>query len=336
MNQPHLPRVGLVLGSGGLAGYAFGVAAVHELSRITGWDPRHADVMLGTSAGSSIAAALRGGVNPTQLAEHLTSLDTDPSRMAAMQAISAQPARLDGVKPSSWRLVEYELRRGRNARPMSVISGLLPRGGVSTSPVGRFAAGLHDEDWPERELWLVAIDLETGRRRVFGRNDEGQRPPVAAAVEASSAIPGYFKPVEWGATSYVDGGIRSPNNADLLRGADLDAIIVISPQSATQRPMRSPIQTVLRAGSTRRTRFEIEALRRNGTQLVIIEPPEWVRSIIGLNPMDATRMTQVYAASAAAVAEQLKSPGHAPVVEWLSSVAQRVPPMHTIEIPGHL
>ncbi len=336
MNKSHLPRVGLVLGSGGLTGYAFGVAAVHELCRITEWDPRHAEIMLGTSAGASIAAALRGGVNPDQLAEHLVSLDTDPSRMAAVQAISSQPARLDGVKPASWRLVEYELRRGRNARPMSVISGLLPRGGVPTSPVGRFAAGLHDDDWPQQDLWLVAIDLDTGRRRVFGRDDEGQRPLVSAAVEASSAIPGYFKPVDFDGTAFIDGGMRSPNNADLLRGRDLDIIVVISPQSAPQWPMRSPLQTVLRAGSTRRTRSEISELRRNGTDVMVIEPPEWVRSIIGLNPMDASRMTQVFAASAAAVGEQLSCRGNASIVERLREAASVIPPMHTIEIPEHL
>ncbi len=333
MTDRRAPRVGLVLGSGGLAGYAFGCAAVRSLHEATGWDARSADVVVGTSAGASIAAVLRGGISPAQIADHVLSLESDQSRMDAMTAISRQSARPESARPSSLRLVESELRRGREARPMSLISGLLPRGQASTGPVGRFAADLHEQDWPAEELWLVAIDLDSGHRRVFGRGDEGARPHVAAAVEASSAIPGYFRPVEFDGRSFIDGGIRSPNNADVLAGHGLDLVVIVSPQSAPRWPMKSPLQTILRSGSTKRTRNEAAELEARGAKVLVIEPPEWVRSIIGLNPMDAARMVPVFVAATSAVNALLRQAKHDPVLEQLRLAAALAPELPEIALP---
>ena len=64
-------------------------------------------------------------------------------------------------------------------------------------------------------LWIVAVDLDVGRRVVFGA--PGRRPStVGEAVEASCAIPGYFAPVTIDGTRYVDGGVHSTTNGDLL------------------------------------------------------------------------------------------------------------------------
>ena len=68
--------------------------------------------------------------------------------------------------------------------------------------------------WPERPLWVCAVDLDSGERIVFGR--DGVDAPIGVAVQASSSIPGFFRPVEHGGQRYVDGGVHSPTNADLL------------------------------------------------------------------------------------------------------------------------
>jgi len=49
-----------VLGAGGIAGFSFHVGALAALAELTGWDPRDADLIVGTSAGANAAASLRG------------------------------------------------------------------------------------------------------------------------------------------------------------------------------------------------------------------------------------------------------------------------------------
>ncbi|MEO6025656.1 MAG: patatin-like phospholipase family protein, partial [Candidatus Binatia bacterium] len=63
-----MARIGLVLGAGGATGHAFHIGVLSALEEATGWDPRTADVIVGTSAGAVIAALLRGGLSPRDLA----------------------------------------------------------------------------------------------------------------------------------------------------------------------------------------------------------------------------------------------------------------------------
>jgi NTE family protein len=63
-----MARIGLVLGAGGATGHAFHIGVLSALEEATGWDPRTADVIVGTSAGAIIGALLRGGLSPRDLA----------------------------------------------------------------------------------------------------------------------------------------------------------------------------------------------------------------------------------------------------------------------------
>ena len=62
--------------------------------------------------------------------------------------------------------------------------------------------------------WICSVDFDSGKRVVFGRDDV--ECDVGTAVQASSSIPGYFRPVELNGVRYVDGGIHSSTNADLV------------------------------------------------------------------------------------------------------------------------
>ena len=90
--------------------------------------------------------------------------------------------------------------------------------------------------WPADPLWICAVRQSDGRRVVFGRGD--RRPRVADAVAASCAIPGFFAPVVIDGEAHLDGGVHSPTNADVLRGEDLDLVIVSSPMSRRGRRPR--------------------------------------------------------------------------------------------------
>ena len=66
-------------------------------------------------------------------------------------------------------------------------------------------------------FYAVATDIRSGQEMVFGKGNTG------AAVRASCAIPGVFRPVRIGDRTYVDGGVVCPVAVDAARrmGADV-------------------------------------------------------------------------------------------------------------------
>ena len=80
-----MARIGLVLGAGGVVGHAFHAGVLAALQEETGWDARRADLIVGTSAGSGVAALLRAGLSPADLLARATdsALSADGARLAA-------------------------------------------------------------------------------------------------------------------------------------------------------------------------------------------------------------------------------------------------------------
>jgi NTE family protein len=128
---------------------------------------------------------------------------------------------------------------------------------------------------------------------VFGSHETVATP--AEAVAASCAIPGFFSPVMIGDVAYIDGGLHSPTNADLLaeRGLDLDLVIVSSPMSISGRGLRVEGATPFRrwAGAVLAT----EALRlgRRRIPVVAFQPTAADVAMVGSNAMDPTRRAAI-------------------------------------------
>jgi predicted acylesterase/phospholipase RssA len=106
-------------------------------------------------------------------------------------------------------------------------------------------------------------------------------------VAASCAVPGYFKPVTIGGRRYVDGGLRSFTNMDVVAGSGLDLVIVSAPMSQASWWPTVTVDTLLRQPLRARLHSEAAALRRAGVPVVSIEPDRQVARAMGLNPMDA-------------------------------------------------
>ena len=89
--------------------------------------------------------------------------------------------------------------------------------------------------WVEHpNYWAVACDYESGRRTPFGRVGS-PRAEIGDAVAASCAIPGFFRPVKIGGRRYVDGGVCSVSNLDLVAGRGLDLVICLNPLTSRRR-----------------------------------------------------------------------------------------------------
>lgn len=126
---------------------------------------------------------------------------------------------------------ESELRGG----PLSYV----PSGVFSNAPIERFIRkNLRRNRLPnnfrllqmERQnaLYIAATNLNTARRTLFG-HDENTTATISEAVQASSAIPGFFKPVRIGDDEYVDGGVRRTANISTCAEKGAELIIAYNP-----------------------------------------------------------------------------------------------------------
>jgi NTE family protein len=168
-----------------------------------------------------------------------------------------------------------------------LLSSLIPEGQVSTAMISDAIAGLFPRDWPSDPLWLCAVRQSDGRRFAFGKQEP--RPPLPDAAAASCAIPGFFSPVTIDGEAYVDGGVHSPTNTDVLVGEDLDLIIVSSPMSVTGRRLGQSAGSVVRRWSGVLLDAEALRLRRHGVPVVAFQPTAEDIEVMGPNAMDSSR-----------------------------------------------
>lgn len=277
------------------------------LAEATGWDPRSADIILGTSSGSIVASLLRGGLAVSELKRRVLLTGPESESDGAMEGLFGRstfvaPDLRQG--PNDWGLVMNELKRGRGTRPGHVLAGLLPTGRVPTTALRHVIEPFHPEHWPSVPLWIVATETRTGRRHIFGRSDF--EVDVATAVEASCAIPGYFAPVTVNGERFVDGGLYAADNADLVVDEGLDVVVISSPLSMdTRRFTRSPVASLLRSYPGRRLRANTAMLRANGVKVFVLEPDNHVSRAMGVNAMAPQRLRSVVHASADFVPRRL-------------------------------
>jgi NTE family protein len=177
-------------------------------------------------------------------------------------------------------------------RPGVLAAAVLPAGTRPTAMITEGLDPLFGGTWPKRPLWLPAVDLDDGRRVVFGQ--EGA--PVATvgqAVAASCAIPGFFSPVEIGGRRYVDGGAHSTTNLDLVRGRGLDLVIVSVPMGAAGGGLSISADVGLRRFVRAQVQREAAGVRRRGTEVVAFQPLAADLTVMGINAMDFRRRAAV-------------------------------------------
>jgi NTE family protein len=256
---------GLVLGGGGVAGIAWTTGLLTGLAE-NGQDLTGADLLVGTSAGSVVAAQVTSG---TPLLE-LFARQYDPARQTP-----EIPAEIDfekfaadfgGAVTGSTSPAEVRRAVGRLALAAETVPEADRRVVIE--------ARLPVHEWPKQRLVIVAVDAETGEPRRF---DRASGVSLVDAVAASCAVPGVWPAVTIDGTRYVDGGVRSAENADYATGCT--RVTVVSPLGVdAPLPMEKPLLEVL------------DDLRAAGAEVALITPDEASVAAIGENPLDpATR-----------------------------------------------
>lgn len=316
-------RVGLVLGAGGILGGAWLTGALHAIASETEWDPGSADYIVGTSAGSMVGALLACGVPPWFMVAHsagetFDGLSDARGGSASMADRSAGAVfRLDrtglAFGPGSWRLALASMARPYRYSPMAVLSGWLPRGLVSTEPLKDTVRRACAEGWaPHPNYWAMAVDYATGRRVAFGRTGS---PPAKLpdAVAASCAIPGFYRCVDIAGRQYVDGGVYSTSNLDVLREEALDLVVALNPMSslhaAAPRTVAQRLAFQMRQAAGRRLGHEAKRLRAAGSEVILIQPTVLDLDVMGGNLMSSKRRHEVIETAVATVTEHLRDSG---------------------------
>jgi NTE family protein len=329
-------RVGLVLGAGGVLGGAWLTGGLEALARETGWDPGSADHVVGTSAGSMVGSLCAAGVPPWFMVAHsagetfdgLVDAEGRPAAQAdrSAGAVYRLQRALPPIGPGSLPLAVRSMVRPHRHTPGAVVAGWLPRGAISTEPLKRTIRRVVPSGWADHPgLWVVGCDYATGRRVAFGREAS---PPadLADAVAASCAIPGFYHPVTIEGRRYVDGGLYSNSNLDLLRDAALDLVICLNPTSSLH-PMRAwnPLERaaeLARRAAGRRLGSEAKKLRAAGTEVVLIQPTGKDLEVMGPNLMSRKRRHDVIRTAIETVGARLREPE---LAELLSGLPQGAP-----------
>jgi len=294
-----MTRIGLVLGAGGVVGQAYHAGVLAALEHDYGWDPRSAQIIAGTSAGSITGALLRSDVPASELAAWTVKSPLAPEGRVLREVFGSEHPRFDPYRPERLLLrppaipdlsvLTRALLRPWQVRPVAAALAVIPPGRVDAGDTFGSLAQLSGRSWPERELWVCAVRVSDGRRVVFGRDRTDVS--LSTAVAASCAVPGYFKPVQIGSDRFVDGVVHSPTNAGVVRDRRLDLILVVSPMSGPGR--RIDPYGLARRHAGWLARREVAALRRSGTPVVTFRPGHREQQVMGTDVMSVDRLHEV-------------------------------------------
>ena len=265
----------LVLGGGGVTGVAWEIGLLHGLAE-QGADLSAADLFVGTSAGSVVAARLTSGTAIGDLYERELA-DTTGDTNATIGTRVLMGFVLAALWPGD--RARGRARLGRSALKARTVPESARRAAIATR--------VRSDGWPAARLLVTAVEARTGEFRVFD-NDSGVS--LIDAVAASCAVPLVWPPMTVDGRRYVDGGVRSVANADLARG--YERVVVIAPLTAAARRADRPAAQAAALGP--------------GVRTAVISPSDAALTAIGRNPLDPARRAPAARAGHAQAAEMLE------------------------------
>jgi len=259
----HSRERALVLGGGGSAGNAWLIGVIAGLAD-AGLDVTDADLLIGTSAGSTAAAQI-SGADPAQLYDDILSTPV-PQRNTPVAANGSrgfvgspddQLRRMTEIIAASADVADMRRRQGAAALEKDSTSDGSEHGRWRTVVASR----LPRQEWPDRRVLITAVDAHTGDPVVFDRQSGVD---LADAVAASCA--GGFA-YRIGDRRYIDGGYRrSSENADLAAG--YRRVLVLSPLGGrTMLPLEWGMQLAVQADELRAGGSAVETVLPDGASL---------------------------------------------------------------------
>jgi NTE family protein len=240
-SRKRKPKVALVCAGGGITGAVYEIGCLRALHELLGRSLLDLDLYVGVSGGAFVASLLAAGVSPREMYDEATTRrtllgvrGTPIYRLGGAGELLRRTAKAPRVLRDA--LVTSLTGEGRNLSDLAwSIFELLPPGLMDASGIQEylhrvFRSRLRSDSFESlpRHLYVVAVDLDSGETVAFGQ-DGFRDLPVSKAVQASSALPGLYRPVRVGGRDYVDGGVNKTAHINLAIQSGADLVICINP-----------------------------------------------------------------------------------------------------------
>ena len=271
----------LVLSGGGPVGIAWETGLIGGYAA-AGLDVSAADFMMGTSAGSFVAARLAMGTTPAALVAPFLAMDdaTPPPLPAGGET------RADASRPPNTSVLMEKMAAaqgsGKSAEAVRAELGAYALAADTISEeafiksFGRSLADLPADAWPTRGYACTAVDALDGSFHLWTKDS---RVGLARAVASSCSVPGVYPPITINGRRYIDGGMRSGTNADKATG--YDRVLLVAIRLAAEGPIAERMKERLDG--------EIKVLTDAGAKVEVVYPDAGSVAAFGVNLMDARR-----------------------------------------------
>ncbi len=312
---PQRGKTALVLAGGGITGAVYEIGALRAVNDIlVNHTVNDFDIYVGTSAGSLVAAMLANGMTPQEM---MQAIGNNHPEIRAIRSDDIFQSNKKEFLTRLTRLPRTLLRGGKNllnrANEKSLtellweFADLLPTGFYSGDALESYVQEvlsrpgcLNRFDALAKELYIIATDLDSGERAVFGKGGKGIV-PISKAVAASSAIPIIYKPVRIYGKEYVDGSMRGTASLDLAVESGADLVVCINPlvpldaqqlygkdEHIGDEGIRTIVNQVIRIVMHAGLRYHIKSLHRQypNVDFLLIEPRADDQKMFGYNLMD--------------------------------------------------
>lgn len=238
-------KIGLALAGGGPEGAVYEIGALCALEHaISGLNLNEVDAFVGVSAGGIIGANLANGLTPSQMCRAIMDTDTANPDHPFEPEMFLTPAFKQFF--NSWISVPRLLKESfsdylENRTDHTIIKSLmrlgraLPVGIFDNDPMRRWLENVYSREGRtndfrqlKRPLYIVATELDTGKPVVFGKHGMDHI-PISVAVQASTALPGLYPPVEIKGRHYVDGVLLKTVHASTILEHGVDLVLTVNP-----------------------------------------------------------------------------------------------------------
>lgn len=236
-------RIGLALAGGGPLGAFYEVGALHALAEaVDGLELTQLDVYVGVSSGAMIAAGLVNGFDTADMG--VVFIENAATEYPLSPGMFVHPALREyatRVAAAPWLVADVARqylsapRAGAWAAALEPLGALLPTGLFDNRPLEAILARIftgpgrtNDFRKLRRPLYVVATDLDAGTAARFGEPGFDDV-PISLAIQASTALPGLYPPVNLRGRTYVDGALMRTMHASLALDGGASLVICVNP-----------------------------------------------------------------------------------------------------------
>lgn len=307
MKRGARSKTALVLAGGGLTGAVYEIGALRAIDDLlVDRTVNDFDIYVGTSAGALVSTFLAQGISPHEVMEALAGehATVPPIQPRDVFALNRKDLVQWGLKIPRTLLGAWShyLRHRQDMTFFDLVwlwLEALPSGVYDNRALEEYLERVlalkgkttHFEDL-ERELFIIATDLDNGQRAVFSK-EQWAHVPITRAVAASAAVPMLYKPVRIDGHEYLDGAARGNASLDVAIEHGAKLVVCINPMVPldnsehtnipklgrdaaylSERGLSAIAQQVTRITAHSALHYHIKQLRKrhSDVDIILIEP----------------------------------------------------------------